>query len=248
MILTCPSCGTHYFADDSTIGESGRTVKCASCGQSWFVQPAHLAEEAPAKPAPHELYREKMRESRREKSRWAALMSWVVIGVIFVALTGAFFFFRNEVVKAWPQSASVYRLFGLEVNRFGLEFEGVVHTRTFNDTIPIVTVTGRAVNVAKATIETPGVRVDLKDEAGEIVATRFSYVTPVGLAPGAAGQFGVVVEPTPIESYEIELTFVDRSAVPTEPPVESPAGEVIEPAPPLPPAEIQTEEGAPGPQ
>ncbi|WP_366910215.1 FxLYD domain-containing protein [Hyphomonas sp.] len=212
------------------------------------MQPAHLAEEAPAKPAPHELYREKMRESRREKSRWAALMSWVVIGVIFVALTGAFFFFRNEVVKAWPQSASVYRLFGLEVNRFGLEFEGVVHTRTFNDTIPIVTVTGRAVNVAKATIETPGVRVDLKDEAGEIVATRFSYVTPVELAPGAAGQFGVVVEPTPIESYEIELTFVDRSAVPTEPPVEDPAGEVIEPAPPLPPALMPMEEGAPGPQ
>nr|WP_300998366.1 FxLYD domain-containing protein [Hyphomonas sp.] len=175
-------------------------------------------------------------------------MSWVVIGVIFVALTGAFFFFRNEVVKAWPQSASVYRLFGLEVNRFGLEFEGVVHTRTFNDTIPIVTVTGRAVNVAKATIETPGVRVDLKDEAGEIVATRFSYVTPVELAPGAAGQFGVVVEPTPIESYEIELTFVDRSAVPTEPPVEDPAGEVIEPAPPLPPALMPMEEGAPGPQ
>ena len=246
MILTCPSCGTHYFADDSTIGESGRTVKCASCAHSWFVQPAHLAEERPAAPAPHELYREKMRESRRERSRWAALMSWLVIGLIFIALTAAFFFFRNEVVKAWPQSASAYRLFGLEVNRFGLEFDGVVHTRTFNDTIPIVTVTGRAVNVAKGVVQTPGVRVDLKDEDGAIVATRYSFVTPVELDAGAAGQFGVVVEPTPIESYEIELTFVDRSDVPTEPPVDVPADEVIEPAPPLPPAEDLIEEGAPG--
>lgn len=246
MILTCPSCGTHYFADDSTIGESGRTVKCASCGHSWFVQPAHLAEDRPATPAPHELYREKLRESRREKSRWAALMSWLVIGLIFIALTAAFFFFRNEVVKAWPQSAAAYRLFGLEVNRFGLEFDGVVHTRTFNDTIPIVTVTGRAVNVAKSTIETPGVRVDLKDEGGEIVATRYSYVTPMELAPGAVGQFGVVVEPTPIESYEIELTFVDRSAVPTEPPAEIPPEDMIEAAPPLPPADELIEEGAPG--
>ena len=246
MILTCPSCGTHYFADDSTIGESGRTVKCASCAHSWFVQPAHLAEERPATPAPHELYREKMRESRRERSRWAALMSWLVIGLIFIALTAAFFFFRNEVVKAWPQSASAYRLFGLEVNRFGLEFDGVVHTRTFNDTIPIVTVTGRAVNVAKGVVQTPGVRVDLKDEDGAIVATRYSFVTPVELDAGAAGQFGVVVEPTPIESYEIELTFVDRSDVPTEPPVDVPAEEVIEPAPPLPPAEDLIEEGAPG--
>jgi hypothetical protein len=210
------------------------------------VQPAHLAEERPATPAPHELYREKLRESRREKSRWAALMSWLVIGLIFIALTAAFFFFRNEVVKAWPQSAAAYRLFGLEVNRFGLEFDGVVHTRTFNDTIPIVTVTGRAVNVAKSTIETPGVRVDLKDEAGEIVATRYSYVTPVELAPGEAGQFGVVIEPTPIESYEIELTFVDRAAVPTEPPAEIPPEDVIETAPPLPPTDELIGEGAPG--
>lgn len=186
-----------------------------------------------------------MRESRREKSRWAALMSWLIIGMIFIALTAAFFFFRNEVVKAWPQSAAAYRLFGLEVNRFGLEFDGIVHTRTFNDTIPIVTVTGRAVNVAKTVIETPGVRVDLKDEGGAIVATRYSYVTPVELEPGAAGQFGVVVEPTPVESYEIELSFVDRSAVPTEPPAETPPEE-IEAAPPLPPTEDLIEEGAPG--
>ncbi|WP_233351945.1 MULTISPECIES: FxLYD domain-containing protein [Hyphomonas] len=212
------------------------------------MQPAHLADDRPAPPAPHELYREKMRESRREKSRWAALMSWLVIGLIFIALTAAFFFFRNEVVKAWPQSASAYRLFGLDVNRFGLEFEGIVHTRTFNDTIPIVTVTGRAVNVSKGAVETPGVRVDLKDEAGEIVATRYSFVTPVEVAPGDAGQFGVVVEPTPVESYEIELTFVDRSAVPTEPPVEAPADAVIAPAPPLPPTDELMDEGAPGPQ
>ena len=43
MILTCPECETQYFADDSTIGESGRTVKCATCGHSWFVGPAALS-------------------------------------------------------------------------------------------------------------------------------------------------------------------------------------------------------------
>lgn len=189
-----------------------------------------------------------MRESRREKSRWAALMSWLIIGLIFIALTAAFFFFRHEVVKVWPQSAAVYRMFGMDVNRFGLEFEGIVHTRTFNDTIPIVTVTGRAVNISQGVVDSPGVRVDLKDEGGEIVATRYSFVTPVEIDPGNAGQFGVVVEPTPIESYEIELTFVDRSAVPTEPPVEAPADDIIAPAPPLPPADELMEEGAPGPQ
>ena len=88
MILICPSCSTHYFADDSTIGESGRTVKCAACGHSWFVQPKSLAEDKPAAPA-HEVYRERLREQRREKSRFAAAFSWVLVGGLFAGATFA---------------------------------------------------------------------------------------------------------------------------------------------------------------
>ncbi|MFN4224939.1 MAG: MJ0042-type zinc finger domain-containing protein [Hyphomonas sp.] len=224
MILTCPSCSTHYFADDSTIGESGRTVKCAACGHSWFVQPASLTEEKPSLPA-HEVYRERLREQRRERSRLAAVMSWVLTGGLFAAGTFAAFMFRNDVVKVWPQSAAAYRLAGLEVNRFGLDFADIERARTFNDTIPVVTVTGRAVNVARTTVDTPGVRVDLRDDAGKIVATRYAFVTPAFLEPGEAGQFGVVVEPAPVESFEIVVSFVDRSAVPAEPPREDPPAE-----------------------
>jgi predicted Zn finger-like uncharacterized protein len=219
MILTCPSCSTHYFADDSTIGESGRTVKCAACGHSWFVQPKSVADEKPAAPA-HEVYRERLREQRREKSRFAAVFSWLFTGSLFVAATIAAFFFRNDVVKVWPQSAAAYQLAGLEVNRFGMDFADIERARTFNDTIPIVTVTGRAINVANTSVETPGVRVDLRDEAGKVVATRYSFVTPRNLEPGGSGQFGVVVEPAPVESFEIVVSFVERSAVPNEPPTE----------------------------
>jgi predicted Zn finger-like uncharacterized protein len=219
MILTCPSCSTHYFADDSTIGESGRTVKCAACGHSWFVQPKSLAEDKPAAPA-HEVYRERLREQRREKSKLFAVVSWLFTGSLFAAATVAAFFFRNDVVKVWPQSAAAYRLAGLDVNRFGLDFADIERARTFNDTIPIVTVTGRAVNVANTSVDTPGVRIDLRDETGKVVATEYSFVTPGELAPGASGQFGVVVEPAPVESFEIVVSFVQRSAVPNEPPAE----------------------------
>jgi predicted Zn finger-like uncharacterized protein len=230
MILTCPSCSTHYFADDSTIGESGRTVKCAACGHSWFVQPKSVAEDRPAVPA-HEVYRERVREQRREKSKLFAVLSWLFTGSLFAAATVAAFFYRNDVVKVWPQSAAAYRLAGLDVNRFGLDFADIERARTFNDTIPIVTVTGRAVNVANTAVETPGVRVDLRDEAGKIVATEYSFVTPAELDPGASGQFGVVVEPAPIESFEVVVSFVERSAVPNDPPSEEPAPVSEEPLP-----------------
>jgi predicted Zn finger-like uncharacterized protein len=230
MILTCPSCSTHYFADDSTIGESGRTVKCAACGHSWFVPPKSLAEEKPAAPA-HEVYRERLREQRREKSKLFAVISWLFTGSLFVAATVAAFFYRNDVVKVWPQSAAAYRLAGLDVNRFGMDFADIERARTFNDTIPIVTVTGRAVNVANTPVETPGVRVDLRDEAGKIVATEYSFVTPGELAPGEDGQFGVVVEPAPVESFEIVVSFVERSDVPNDPPSDEAAPVSEEPLP-----------------
>jgi predicted Zn finger-like uncharacterized protein len=224
MILTCPSCSTHYFADDSTIGESGRTVKCAACGHSWFVQPASLAEDKPKQPA-HEVYREKLREQRRGRSRLAAIFSWLLTGSLFVGATVAAFVFRNDVVKVWPEAAVAFRLAGLEVNRFGLDFADIERTRTFNDTIPVVTVTGRAVNVAQTSVDTPGVRVDLRDEQGKVVATRYAFVTPGSLEPGGAGQFGVVIEPAPVESFEIVVSFVDRDDVPDEPPAEAPPAE-----------------------
>ncbi len=216
MILTCPSCDTQYFADDSSIGDSGRTVKCAACGHSWFVRPEG-AEPAKAAPAAHDVYREKVREQRRQKSRLAALVSWIATAAAFFSLGLAAVMFRSEVVKVWPESAIAYQQIGFKVNRFGLEFADVERSRTFNDTIPIVTVTGKAQNVARTTVETPGVRVDLKDEQGRIVATRFSFVTPPELAPGETGAFGIVLEPAPIESFEIVLSFVPRGEVPPDP-------------------------------
>lgn len=43
MIITCPDCATRYDVDDARFTPNGRSVRCSSCGKSWFV------------PAPEEL-------------------------------------------------------------------------------------------------------------------------------------------------------------------------------------------------
>jgi predicted Zn finger-like uncharacterized protein len=216
MILTCPSCETQYFADDSTIGESGRTVKCDACGHSWFQQPEGAKKSENQAPA-HEVYLGKVREQRRRRSRLAALVSWLVTASLFFGLGLASIIFRNDVVKAWPQAGAAYKRVGFDVNRFGLEFSDIERSRTFNDTIPVVTVSGRAVNVARTTIETPAVRIELKDEQGATVVTAYAALDPATLAPGEAGKFVTAIEQAPVESFEIAVSFVPHGDVPATP-------------------------------
>lgn len=39
MLITCPSCASHYAVDPDRIGEGGRRVRCATCRESWLLRP-----------------------------------------------------------------------------------------------------------------------------------------------------------------------------------------------------------------
>lgn len=207
MILTCPECETQYFAEDSTIGESGRTVKCASCGHSWFVGPEGTGAGAATLGA-HETYRLKVRERRRRKSRAAALSAWTATAAAFVVILTGLVLFRGEVVKRWPESASTYAAIGMPVNRFGLEFMETEAERFFDGTTPILEVRGAVQNVTSNTVAAPLVRVILLDDQGVKVAEAFAPIQPSSIPEEATAVFAARVENPPFESFELELDLV----------------------------------------
>lgn len=212
MILTCPNCETQYFADESTIGESGRTVKCAACDHSWYVGPEGevSGEKGPIAGA-HEAYREKVRARRSRAARSVAVMSWLVVGSLFGAAVAGGVIFRNRVVQAWPQSASTFKAVGLEVNRFGLEFETTQAERYFDGTTPILEISGDVKNVSQKDRGAPMVRVMLLDEGGALLGESYAQVTPARIPPGAMGKFTTQIENPPFEAFELELQFAPES-------------------------------------
>ncbi|MFM8754688.1 MAG: MJ0042-type zinc finger domain-containing protein, partial [Phenylobacterium sp.] len=40
MILTCPNCSARYAVSSGDLPESGRLVRCVSCGHKWRASPA----------------------------------------------------------------------------------------------------------------------------------------------------------------------------------------------------------------
>ncbi len=47
MIISCPECATRYSVEDDRFFPDGRSVRCSSCGESWFVPPPETLEAAP---------------------------------------------------------------------------------------------------------------------------------------------------------------------------------------------------------
>lgn len=69
MIITCPDCTTRYDVDDERFSPNGRSVRCSSCGESWFVPAPELIDVEPIKENDSRADKEKPeRPSRRENS------------------------------------------------------------------------------------------------------------------------------------------------------------------------------------
>ena len=45
MKIKCPDCKTSYDIKPEILGKEGRSVKCARCGNRWFVRPKSAAKE-----------------------------------------------------------------------------------------------------------------------------------------------------------------------------------------------------------
>ncbi|OIQ97134.1 hypothetical protein GALL_208330 [mine drainage metagenome] len=52
MIVTCPSCATHFSVPEEALGPRGRTLRCARCGHKWHQDPLVPADEVPLEMAP----------------------------------------------------------------------------------------------------------------------------------------------------------------------------------------------------
>jgi predicted Zn finger-like uncharacterized protein len=272
MLIACPNCSTSYEIDPASLGEAGRTVRCARCKTTWFASKPEMAsagsdedptsaigvirpdqriqnsaedtateEQATEAAAPSEeaapapvtvtdappiapegpsvsveatteadelenfAVRRKRLQARRSKerrsSRWTALI--LVLFAFNVALIGA----RSEVVRFFPQTASLFAAVGLPVNLRHLKFENMRITKETQEGLSALVIEGTIVSVASKATEVPRLRFAARDAAGQEVYTWNALPSRSILGPGEKLDFRSRFVSPPPNATDVMVRF-----------------------------------------
>jgi predicted Zn finger-like uncharacterized protein len=301
MQIVCPKCETSYQVDPSSVGPSGRSVRCARCRSVWFaantevlseIAVSHRAEMAqfatagpeaavdwpePGGAAPpadgmvdesvpgetgapdpadvgfvHDApplataddpvpahaedasvplvaspalaptadpaigedietvaARRALDEARNRRFRLllpglpTAILALIVLDLGLIG-------WRGEIVRAAPQTASLYAAIGLPVNLRGLVLADVTTETQTQEGVPVLLVQGRIVSTGKRSVAVPRLRFAVRNGSGNEIYTWTARPDRSLLAPGGTLAFQSRLASPPPETRDVLVRFFNR--------------------------------------
>lgn len=229
MILTCPGCSTRYQADEAQIPPQGRDVRCARCGEVWHASPLLSGFETtpsfPAEEPSPEVYAQPAARDEEPQSearpteepaakpyadwlkRIGLSAGWIALAAVVLVIGFVASVYRQKVVEAWPQSASLYSRLGMKVNVTGLDIRDIKSSEAPQDGQRVLTVTGALTNVTNRELPVPQIRVGLIDgDKRELYHWTFAP-NVMTLRPGQSTQFVTRLSNPPEQAAHAEVRF-----------------------------------------
>jgi predicted Zn finger-like uncharacterized protein len=141
------------------------------------------------------------RRQVRRSSRWTALI--LVLFAFNVALIGA----RSEVVRFFPQTASLFSAVGLPVNLRNLKFENMRISKEAQEGLSSLVIEGTIVSVANKPTEVPRLRFAARDDAGQEVYAWTALPGRSILSPGEKMDFRSRFVSPPENAVDVMVRF-----------------------------------------
>jgi predicted Zn finger-like uncharacterized protein len=238
MILTCPSCSTRYQADGARFVAPGRNVRCAKCGHVWFqtapeaepepepvLEPVAVTPPEPEPSAPEPIAAaplssiinpqpvEAAPRPKKRKGQKSGLLAdaiaWAALIFLAVTIGWAGVQYRQTIVELWPGLAPLYDVVGLPVESDGIQLIDVAYQHEVEDGQPVLSVSGKIVNVSERELPVPIIRVMLSDqEQHEIYHWMFNAGVQ-SLKPGAESPFVTRLSSPPPEARNLNIRFAE---------------------------------------
>jgi predicted Zn finger-like uncharacterized protein len=146
---------------------------------------------------------------RRRSLRWplSRLQSAILaLALLETVLVG----WRNDVVRALPQTASFYSSLGLSVNLRGLAFDNVATLTEQHEGVPILVVEGNVVNTTRKTEDVPRLKFVLRNAARQEIYSWTAVPVRASLPPGEGVGFRTRLASPPADARDVVVRFVNR--------------------------------------
>lgn len=279
MQIACPHCTTSYAINPTTLGASGRTVRCSRCKEVWLARPedgvkaaalqlamaeagrspenADLAvqrgsgeqgeagDHAPVVDSPSIAgpgarqdetraasddertsrtdqvveddqteprmgFLGKLKKPALAQRRSQSFVSLPIACAAMVALAVALVVWRADVVRLAPQTASFYKMVGLDVNLRGLLFKDVKVTTETVEGKPVLVIEGAIVGATPKAIDLPRLRFSVRDAQGAEIYAWNMVLEQTVLKPGDRAWFKSRLASPPAEGRSIDIRFFNK--------------------------------------
>ncbi len=131
------------------------------------------------------------------------------LGCVLAGLVAAFHY-REDVVRALPNSAGLYEAIGFPVNLRGLEFEKVTQRRDFEDGVPVLIVEGEITNIRDRAMPVPALRFSLRGKAGDELYAWTLEPRQRVIEPSASMTFRTRLASPPRGADDLQVRFIAR--------------------------------------
>ncbi|MGV9005775.1 MAG: MJ0042-type zinc finger domain-containing protein [Brevundimonas sp.] len=165
--------------------------------------------ETPAPELP-KAFRARAEQQRRLRRAAAHGAVWAGIASVFVALLGAGWLFRVEVVELYPRAAAAYAAVGTPVNPTGLEFEAIT-ARAAPGSPDRVLVSGALRNVRSDEVVAPPIRLALLDAQGAEIGHAEVRIDAAPVLPGKVQGFAVLIADPGSKAAGVDVVFLARN-------------------------------------
>jgi len=134
---------------------------------------------------------------------------WLLLAAALAGFAAIAHQYRVEIVRGWPQAASLYGLFGIEVNSAGIEFRDVTYNLETEDGLSVFAVRGSVMNVTDQALAIPRVRLSLRDEAGIELYHWTIVLDQTRLDPNETANFVTRLSSPPPGASDLEVRFAE---------------------------------------
>ena len=148
--------------------------------------------------------------SGSRRSRGRAVFNLTTASAAMGALVVALLFWRADVVRLLPQTASFYHLVGLDVNLRGLLFKDVKVTTETVEGKQVLVIEGVIVGEGKKAVDLPRLRFSVRDAQGSEIYAWNTVLEQTRLKPGDHASFKSRLASPPAEGRSIDVRFFNK--------------------------------------